>query len=56
MIEKTLITYILLRVKLRNGKMKIFLAGSVKFTLTKKKKKPGKEKKAWDIQVIFLEL
>ena len=38
MIEKTLITYILLRVKLRNGKMKIFLAGSVKFTLTKKKK------------------
>ena len=55
MIEKTLITYILLRVKLRNGKMKIFLAGSVKFTLTKKIK-PGKEKKAWDIQVIFLEL
>ena len=54
MIEKTLITYILLRVKLRNGKMKIVLACSVKFTL--KKKKPGKEKKAWDIQVIFLEL
>ena len=38
MIEKTLIIYILLRIKLRNGKMKIVLAGSVKFTLTKKKK------------------
>ena len=49
MIEKTLIIYILLRIKLRNGKMKIVLAGSVKFTLTK-------EKKAWDIQVILLEL
>ena len=40
MIEKTLIVYILLRIKLRNGKMEIALAGSVKFTLTK-------EKKAW---------
>ena len=49
MIENTLIIYILLRIKLRNRKMKIVLAGSVKFTLTK-------EKKAWDIQVILLEL
>ena len=40
MIEKTLIIYILLRTKLRNGKMKIVLAGSVKFTLTK-------ENEAW---------
>ena len=56
MIEKTLIIYILLRIKLRNGKMKIFLAGSVKFTLTKVKKKLGKEKKVWDIQVVFFEL
>ena len=56
MIEKTLTIYILLRIKLRNGKMKIALAGSVKFTLTKEKKKLGKEKKAWNIQVIFLEL
>ena len=40
MIEKKL----LLRIKLRNGKMKIILAGSVKFTL-KRKKKLGKEKK-----------
>ena len=40
MIENTLIIYILLRIKLRNRKMKIVLAGSVKFTLTK-------EKKAW---------
>ena len=54
MIEKTLIIYILLRIKLRNGKMKIVLAGSVKFTLTKEEKAWGK--KAWDIQVIFLEL
>ena len=38
MIKKTLIIYILLRIKLRNGKMKIVLAGSVKFTLTKGKK------------------
>ena len=38
MTEKTLIIYILLRIKLRNGKMKIVLAGSVKFTLTKGKK------------------
>ena len=35
MIEKTLTIYILLRIKLRNRKMKIVLAGSVKFTLTK---------------------
>ena len=49
MTEKTLIIYRLLRIKLRNGKMKIVLAGSVKFTLTK-------GKKAWDIQVVFLEL
>ena len=45
MIEKTLIIYILLRVKLRNGKMKIVLAGSVKFTLTKEKKNLEKKKK-----------
>ena len=38
MIENTLIIYILLRIKLRNRKMKIVLAGSVKFTLTKGKK------------------
>ena len=44
MIEKKFIIYILLRIKLRNGKMKIILAGSVKFTL-KRKKKLGKEKK-----------
>ena len=37
MIENTLIIYILLRIKLRNRKMKIALAGSVKFTLIKKK-------------------
>ena len=55
MIENTLIIYILLRIKLRNRKMKIVLAGPVKFTLTKEKKL-GKEKKAWDIQVILLEL
>ena len=46
MIEKTLIIYILLRIKLRNGKMKIILAGSVKFTLTKEKKKVWKRKKS----------
>ena len=46
MIEKTLIIYILLRIKLRNGKMKIVLAGSVKFTLTKEKKKVWKRKKS----------
>ena len=56
MIEKTLIIYILLRIKLRNGKMKIVLAGSVKFTLTKGEKKLGIEKKPWDIQIVFLEL
>ena len=55
MIEKTLIIYILSRVKLRNGKMKIVLPGSLKFALTKEKKKLKKEKKARDIQV-FLEL
>ena len=38
MIENTLIIYILLRIKLRNGKMKIILVGSVKFTLKRKKK------------------
>ena len=38
MIEKTLIIYILLRIKSRNGKIKIVLTGSVKFTLTKGKK------------------
>ena len=53
MIENTLIIYIL--IKLRNRRMKIVLAGSVKFTLTKKKKL-GKEKKSWVIQVILLEL
>ena len=36
--------------------MEIVLAGSVKFTLTKGEKKLGKEKKAWDVQVILLEL
>ena len=55
MIEKTVIIYILLRIKLRNGKTKIVLAGSVKFTFTKAKK-AWKEKKTRDIQVIFLEL
>ena len=45
MIKKTLIIYILLRIKLRNGKMKIVLAGSVKFTLTKGKKSFEKKKK-----------
>ena len=55
MIEKTVIIYIFLRIKLRNGKTKIVLAGSVKFTFTKAKK-AWKEKKARDIQVIFLEL
>ena len=37
MIENALIIYILLRIKLRNRKIKIVLAGFVKFTLTKKK-------------------
>ena len=46
MIEKILIIYILLRIKLRNGKMKIVLAGSVKFTLTKEKKKVWKRRKS----------
>ena len=45
MIEKTLIIYILLGIKLRNGKMKIVIAGSVKFTLTKEKKSLDNEKK-----------
>ena len=45
MIEKTLIIYILLRIKLRNGKMKIALAGFVEFTLTKEKKSLEKKKK-----------
>ena len=53
MIENTLIIYIL--IKLRKRRMKIVLAGSVKFTLTKKKKL-GKEKKSWVIQVILLNL
>ena len=43
MIEKTLIVYILLRTKFRNGMMKNVLAGSIKFTLAKKKK-------AWKIK------
>ena len=38
MIENTLTIYILLRIKLRSRKMKIVLAGSVKFTLAKGKK------------------
>ena len=38
MLEKTLKIYILITTKLRNGKMKIILAGSVKFILTKEKK------------------
>ena len=45
MIENTLIIYILLRIKLRNRKMKIALAGSVKYTLTKGKKSLKKKKK-----------
>ena len=45
MIENTLIIYILLTIKLRNGKMEIVLAGSVKFTLTKEKKSLEKKKK-----------
>ena len=44
MIEKTVIINILLRIQLRNGKTKIVLAGSVKFTFTKAKK-AGKKKK-----------
>ena len=44
-IGNTLIIYILLRIKLRNRKMKIVLAGSVKFTLTKEKKSLEKKKK-----------
>ena len=44
MIEKTLILYILLRIKLRNAKVKNVLAGSVKFTLTKEKKVLEKKK------------
>ena len=44
MIEKTLIIYILLRIKLRNAKMKIVLPGSVKFTLTKGKKSLEKKR------------
>ena len=55
MTEKTLIIYILLRVKLRNGKMKIIFAGSVKFTLTEAKKSLEKEKLGI-IKVVFLEL
>ena len=43
--ENTLIIYILLRIKLKNRKMKIALAGSVKFTL-KKEKKARKRKKS----------
>ena len=43
-IEKTLIIYILLRIKLRNGKMKIVLAGSVKFKLAKEKRSLEKKK------------
>ena len=35
MTENTLMLYILLKIKLRNRKMKIVLAGLVKFTLTK---------------------
>ena len=45
MIEKALIIYIVLRIKFRNGKMKIVLAGSVKFTSTKEKKIQKKNKK-----------
>ena len=45
MIENTLIIYILLRIKLRNRKMKIALEGSVKFTLTKGKESLEKKKK-----------
>ena len=46
MIEKTLIIYILLGIKLRNGKMKIVLKKlSVKFTLTKEKESLENEKK-----------
>ena len=45
MIEKTLIIYILLRIKSRNRKIKIVLTGSVKFTLTKGKKSLETKKK-----------
>ena len=45
MIENTLIIYVLLRIKLRNRKMKIVLAGSVKYTLTNEKKSLEKKKK-----------
>ena len=45
MIENTLLIYILLRIKLKNRTMKIVLAGSVKFTLTKGKKSLEKKKK-----------
>ena len=45
MIENTLIIYILLRIKLRNTKIKIVLAGSVKSTLAKEKKSLKKKKK-----------
>ena len=44
-IENTLIIYILLRIKLKKRKMKIVLAGSVKFTLTKEKKSLEKKEK-----------
>ena len=45
MIEKTLVIYILSRIKLRNGKIKIVIASSVKFTLTKGKKSLEKKSK-----------
>ena len=41
---KRQIIYILLRIKLRMGKMEIVLAGSVKFTLTKENKCLEKKK------------
>ena len=45
MIKKALVIYILLRIKLRNGKVTIVLAGSVKLTLTKEKKCFEKKKR-----------
>ena len=41
--------YILLRIKLRNGKTKIIFAGFVKFTISKEKKAWKKNKKTRDV-------
>ena len=52
MIKKTLIIYILLRIKLRNGKMKIVFAGSAKFTLIKEKKSLGYSSSIFGIMAV----